>query len=271
MTRNDRENPAMAQPGSISPAARDGVGSALRRALTRTAASLAAAAALALAAGAVLSYTGVVRPFTGFKLFGAAAPAALGAVLLGFAGLVLSRSDDADADRVRARNALLAGIAIVFVFVLASLPGRGKPRINDITTDLADPPAFVAAASDPANAGRDLSYPPDFALQQQAGYPALAPIVVAGTPADVFPRALSAAEGLGWKVVASDPGAGTFEANQTSTLFHFVDDVSVRVRPDPADPAKSRIDVRSKSRDGKGDLGVNARRIEAFARALSSR
>lgn len=259
----------MAQPGSTSPASREGIGPALRRALTRTAATLAIAAALAMVAGVVAAYSGAVRPFSGFRLFTAALPAAIGAVLIGFAGLVLSRGDDADADRVRARNALLAGIAMVFAFFLAALPGRGVPRINDITTDPVDPPGFVAATQDPANAGRDMSYPAGFAEEQRAGYPNLAPIVVPGAPAEVFQRAQAAAEKLGWKIVASDPAATRFEANQTSGLFHFVDDVSVRVRPDPTDPTRSRIDVRSKSRDGIGDLGVNARRIEAFAKAVS--
>jgi uncharacterized protein (DUF1499 family) len=259
----------MPQPESISPAVRERIGTALRRALTRTAATLAAAAGCAMLAGALLAYTGIVRPFTGFKLFGAALPASLGAVLIGIVGFALARSDDARSDRARARQALIAGVAMIAVFVLASLPGRGRPRINDITTDPSDPPSFLAATRDPANAGRDMSYPPDFAARQQKGYPSLAPISVVGAPAEVLPRALATAETLGWTIVASDPAAGTFEARQTSAIFHFVDDVSVRVRPDPADASKSRIDVRSKSRDGKGDLGVNAKRIDAFAKAIS--
>lgn len=257
----------MAQTGSTSPAPREGVGAALRRALARTASTLAAAAALAMLAGALLAYTGALSPFAGFKLFGAALPAALVATLLGGVGLVLSRG--ADGDRARARAASIGGIAMVLAFVLASLPGRGLPRINDITTDPVDPPAFRAAARDPANAGRDLSYPVSFAEQQRAAYPSLAPIVVPGTPQEAFTRAQSAAETLGWTIVAADPAEGVLEARATSRIFRFIDDVSVRVRPDPADPARSRIDVRSKSRDGVGDLGVNARRIQAFAEAVT--
>jgi len=263
----------MAQQGATLPASqgdagRD-VGSALRRALTRTAATLAAAAALAMLAGAGLAFSGAATPFTGFKIFGAALPAAVVALVLGFVGLVLSRGDGADEDRARARNALVAGIAMVFAFVLLALPGRGLPRINDITTDPADPPGFVAAATDPANAGRDMTYPPDYAEQQRGGYPDLAPLIVAGTPAEVFPRVEATATKLGWKIVRASPSDGTLEANETSRVFHFVDDVVVRVRPDAADPTRSRVDVRSKSRDGRGDMGVNARRIAAFRAALA--
>jgi uncharacterized protein (DUF1499 family) len=65
--------------------------------------------------------------------------------------------------------------------------------------------------------------------------------------------------------VAVDPAAGTLEANETTRLFHFVDDVVVRVRPSDGG---SVVDVRSKSRDGRGDMGVNAKRIRAFRDAL---
>ena len=45
------------------------------------------------------------------------------------------------------------------------------------------------------------------------------------------------------------------------------DDIVVRIR---ADGAGSRIDIRSKSRDGDSDLGVNARRIREFIARLKA-
>jgi uncharacterized protein (DUF1499 family) len=54
----------------------------------------------------------------------------------------------------------------------------------------------------------------------------------------------------------------------TSRVFGFEDDVVIRVRPAPAGSG-SVIDVRSKSRDGKGDLGVNAERIRTFVARLA--
>ena len=65
-----------------------------------------------------------------------------------------------------------------------------------------------------------------------------------------------------------DPSAGLMEAMATSRLFGFHDDIAIRVRPE-AD-GTSRIDVRSKSRDGQGDLGVNAARIRTFVAALEA-
>ena len=139
------------------------------------------------------------------------------------------------------------------------------PPINDITTDLADPPAFADADLVPDFAGRDMSYPPEFVEQVRAAYPDLAPRRVDAAPADAFLQAIRAAESLGWEIVAKDGGAGAFYAREASTLFRFVDDVVVRIR---ADGTGSRVDVRSKSRDGQSDLGVNADRIRKFMAAL---
>ncbi len=60
---------------------------------------------------------------------------------------------------------------------------------------------------------------------------------------------------------------GVFEAVEVTRIFRFVDDIVVRVRMSPGGNG-SVVDVRSKSRDGRGDLGANAARIRAFAAAL---
>ena len=60
---------------------------------------------------------------------------------------------------------------------------------------------------------------------------------------------------------AADEGAGRIEAVVTTRWFGFKDDVAIRVAPAGAG---SRIDMRSKSRVGRSDVGTNARRIEEF-------
>lgn len=54
-------------------------------------------------------------------------------------------------------------------------------------------------------------------------------------------------------------------AEYTSLIFRFVDDVEFRV-----DPRARLMHVRSASRVGKGDLGVNRKRIEALRARLQS-
>jgi uncharacterized protein (DUF1499 family) len=78
-------------------------------------------------------------------------------------------------------------------------------------------------------------------------------------------RALDAARSLGWEVVASDAATGRIEATATSRWFGFKDDVVVRIRPEGAG---SRVDVRSMSRVGVGDLGANAERVREFLAKL---
>ena len=59
---------------------------------------------------------------------------------------------------------------------------------------------------------------------------------------------------------------GRIEASDRTLVFRFVDDVVIRLRP--ARGGGTQLDVRSKSRDGRGDLGANAGRIRAFRDAL---
>jgi uncharacterized protein (DUF1499 family) len=144
--------------------------------------------------------------------------------------------------------------------------GRGTPPIHDITTDTQDPPAFVAIL--PLRAGA--ANPPEYggssvAEQQRRAYADIQPVMISATPAQAFQRALSAATKLGWSVVARDESAGRIEAVDTTFWFGFKDDVVIRVR---GATEGSRVDIRSKSRVGVGDVGTNARRIRAFMAAL---
>ncbi|HYD49978.1 MAG TPA: DUF1499 domain-containing protein, partial [Terriglobales bacterium] len=151
-----------------------------------------------------------------------------------------------------------------------ALPGRGFPRINDITTDTTNPPAFVALAQRPEQQGRDLNYPGEsFASQQQSGYPDLEPLIVPAPPEEVFQRAQKAARHMPqWQVIHADPVERTIEGTATSRLFRFKDDFVIQVRPAP-DGNGSAVHMRSKSRDGRGDIGANAARIRAFFAKLS--
>ena len=88
-------------------------------------------------------------------------------------------------------------------------------------------------------------------------------------PREAYEAAREAAETLGWHITLSDPARGVIEARDTSKLFRFVDDVAIRVRPGAS--GGSVVDIRSKSRDGQGDLGVNAKRIRTFTAKLTGK
>ena len=159
---------------------------------------------------------------------------------------------------------LLVGI---IAFAMAAGPVQMRqtasevPPIHDITTDTDDPPAFVAIL--PLRA--DAPNPPEYDRAQteaQLGYYDLAPALIERPAPEVFEIARAALEAEGLRLVAAAPREGRLEAVATTRWFGFKDDVVVRVRD--AHGIAAIVDVRSKSRMGRSDVGANAARIEAI-------
>jgi len=215
-------------------------------------------AAAVFVVGPALGALRLVRPLAAFAIF------ALG----GLAALVVAAVSAVQAARGRGLGAGGAAAVVVgLAFVGLAARGAGAPRINDFTTDLADPPAFRHAATLPENRGRDLAYPPAFAEPQRACCADLAPATLP-PGRDALQHARQVADTMpGWHVTLVDRQTHTIEAVATSRIFGFQDDVAIRVRPQP--DGSSRVDVRSKSRDGRGDLGANAQRIRDYLAALT--
>ncbi|MGI8931903.1 MAG: DUF1499 domain-containing protein, partial [Sphingomicrobium sp.] len=89
-------------------------------------------------------------------------------------------------------------------------------------------------------------------------------------PAEALRQAEALVEARGWPIAQVDLQAGTIEATATTLFFRFKDDVVVRVRADPNRPDGSVVDMRSISRVGGSDVGVNAERIRAFLADLQA-
>lgn len=223
-----------------------------------------AAIAVSLPAIGILGiHAGALTPMQGFTCFTAGAVlGGLGSLLLGAIGAFLTRGGRDPEGRMRAWIALGGGAALLGSLAIAGSPGAGLPPINDITTDLADPPRFEG---DPSGRGRDMAYPEDWKPLVREAYPDLVSIELDASVPEAMQRVARAAEELGWTVTRNDPEAGTLEARDATAIFQFVDDVAVRVRPRANG---STVDVRSKSRDGRGDVGANAARIRALRSAL---
>lgn len=137
-------------------------------------------------------------------------------------------------------NKVIAGV-IVAVILLATSPfvlGLIWPRINDVKT------------------GETPQYPD---VQPQRF----------NQPFDqVFDAALASGQTFGWEIRETNREQGVIEAIATTRLFRFKDDVTVTIT---RDGEATVVNVRSKSRVGKGDLGTNARRIRAFQTELAKR
>jgi uncharacterized protein (DUF1499 family) len=208
-----------------------------------------------LAIGPLLAHFEVVPALVGFSLFALGGFLAAGASIAGFVTALRGAT-------VRGMRACFGGMVVAGLFFWLAISRSSAPRINDVSTNLEDPPELVAARDAPANRGRDLSFPEPFKQVIADGYPSLQPLRLPGTPEQVFERALFLARTRpDWRITHADRDRLTFEGEATSELFRFRDDFVVRVRPAPEGAV---LDMRSKSRDGQGDLGANARRIEEF-------
>ena len=167
----------------------------------------------------------------------------LAAGALGLAGalsavVALSRR----ASVARPLFAIVLGASVAAIPAAGYLRARSLAPINDINTD-----------------------PDEASEAQRRAYPDIQPLRLPVAPNIAFERAKGAMEEAGWQIVREDPSAGRIEAVATTRWFGFKDDVVVRIT---ADGAGSRVDMRSKSRVGRSDLGTNAQRIRAYQRRL---
>lgn len=132
-------------------------------------------------------------------------------------------------------------VILIAVILLASVPfllGLFWPRINDVST------------------GGTPEYPE---IQPQAF----------SQPFEmVFDAALETSKAMGWNVLKVDRDALTIEAVATTRLFRFKDDVTVTLT---RESDRTVVNIRSRSRVGKSDLGENARRIRAFQAEMAKR
>lgn len=160
-----------------------------------------------------------------------------------------------------ARPLLIVAAAVIAGGYLAYIGqqiriARSVPAIHDITTDLSNPPAFETLTLRPDNFA---VVPEDQWRKLHAeAYADVKPLRLDVPVSQAVTLAESAARARGWEIAAVEPDAGRLEATDAVSLFGFKDDVVVRVRPEGAG---SVVDVRSVSRIGVSDLGVNARRV----------
>lgn len=163
--------------------------------------------------------------------------------------------------------ALAIAAAAVAPPMLMLAKAKRLPLIHDVSTDLEDPPRFVAlmearrASPNGADHGGA-----KVAEEQRKGYADIKPLVLRLPPREAMQRAIDAARSMGWEIAASDVASGRIEATHTTPWFGFKDDIVVRIRPEGTG---SRVDVRSVSRVGLSDIGANAERIRSFLARLT--
>jgi len=162
---------------------------------------------------------------------------------------------------------LIAGLVAFWMPYSQQAKARSVPPIHDITTDTQDPPLFQAVL--PLRA--DARNPPEYlggevTEQQLKAFPDIKPVIMKASPAQAFAAASAVVKSMGWQVAAAESSEGRIEATDTTFWYGFKDDVVIRIRPEGTG---SRLDIRSKSRVGRSDIGTNAARIRKFVAALN--
>lgn len=146
---------------------------------------------------------------------------------------------------------------------------QSVPPIHDITTDIQRPPAFVAIDRLREDAPNPAEYAgEETAEQQRQAYPNIQPLVVSAPVQEVIDEIVSLISNREWKIVSINRKEGRVEATEKLAWFGFKDDVVFRVT---STNGETRVDMRSKSRIGRSDVGVNAERISDFLTDLEAR
>jgi len=206
-----------------------------------------------------------------FNLAGVAFAGAVLSLLLALAAIIgIWRTGRPGTSRIV--FAVLVSLGLL-LWPLIYLPNyEGLPAINDITTDPASPPAFVALATKRGTGANPVAYPgAAFAQAQVAAYPDIKPIEINRSVDEAFELTSDAIRRLKMHVVRQQApnletgSPGELEIADRTLLLGFYDDVAIRVA---GNEEHARIDIRSASRYGRHDLGRNADRIRQILKEI---
>jgi Protein of unknown function (DUF1499) len=171
--------------------------------------------------------------------------------------------------------AALVYVGWVGTFLMAAL---SVPAIHDVSTDLADPPTFRTLqlradnwdnipGADDANM-KGMTPQQRWVVVHQKEYGDIRSVRINEPVPLVIAKAERLAKDRGWDIAVASREEGRLEATETSALFRFKDDVVLRVRPTDTGEG-SVVDMRSVSRVGVSDLGMNAKRVRSFLADLT--
>jgi len=159
-------------------------------------------------------------------------------------------------------------VRLLLAALLLTLPmafGGCYVLINDITTDLNQPPVFFKAPPEvPAyNAAK-------YRAVQEANYPDIQNLSAAWPVDEAFARVLAVIRRREWTIAGIDEPRHRVQSVSITPFLRFRDDVIIEVRSPAAGGTgtQSIIAMRSKSRLGRSDFGANAKRIRAFFKDL---
>ncbi|MDH4386977.1 MAG: long-chain-fatty-acid--CoA ligase [Caulobacter sp.] len=179
------------------------------------------------------------------------------------------------------KKALLnLGVTAATIGALGAMIGMAAqaPRIHDVATDWSVPMLFSPKVMADRGPDANIVEPSPVMPLDGGGFagrriseinaetcPAARPVILSTDTATAYQTAKAALLKSGLTLVTDEPANGRLEAYAASLIYGFKDDVVVRVR---RQGGGSRIDMRSVSRVGLGDLGANCKRIGKLSVAM---
>lgn len=215
--------------------------------------------------GLTLGRYDIIPKIAGFGGLALGGLLAVLALILGLLGLILNLRHPTST-RGRAIIALVLSVPFVAFLITRPAMSGNVPAIHDITTDLANPPEFAKLPLRADNL-TGVGTVENWRKLHATAYGDLKSVRIAKAPAAVIADAARIAKAQGWEIALEDPAAGKLEATASVSYIRFHDDIAVRATPLDSGTA-SLVDVRSVSRIGVSDMGVNAKRIRAFLTEL---
>lgn len=220
------------------------------------------------------------------RLFGMPTPVAYNVALLGMALAVTSILAATIAAAIiwhtgrpgtaRVLFAVCLSLALLAAPLLYIMWEREFPLLSDITTDTANPPEFSAVARLRGPGDNSTSYNTRrWAAEQRRAYPDIEPMTIARPSDEAFGLVVGAMKRLKMDIVREDapePEGGTqgaVEAVDRTLIMGFYQDVAVRVTG--IGDEETRVDMRSASRFGHGDMGRNAERLRELRKEIQAR
>lgn len=205
---------------------------------------------------------GLIEPITGFLLIKATVIASVVLCILSiFCVTGIEKKCRFDVKRFYI-ICIVISFTYSFLWIGFYFTKNQLPNVSDITTDLSQPLMFIRVSDVRKNEGDvQIVYPPQFIELQQQYYPEIHPLFLQDSPQDVFLKVVNLVDQRGWDVVSLYPHEGVIEATVTTPIFWFIDDVIIRVQ---SIENGSKVDMRSSSRLGCCDHGVNADRVKSF-------
>lgn len=200
----------------------------------------------------VMAYLAVWPPMTAYQIMRCVVVASAVLVVLCF--VLAVRAARAGRLPGPALSACAPALAVLGVAAGLVLPRLLVPSFDDVTTSPMAAPSFEHVVM--AQGDRPSPFPEGQASVLRRLHPDLVPIGLQLTVPQAVRRIESSLRNRpGWTLVAVEPHRGRIEATVVSSVFHFVHDLVIEVRPSGS---TSEVHVRSRARMAPPDGGETA-------------